>query len=208
MIVAGAKGFAVQVHDVLFRSKENKQLVFFDDVSHDLPDQFLGHYAILRNETEVRNYMKSNNDNRFILGIGNPKHRRLLYEKFVKWGGAPYTVVADNALIGNFQVEIGKGTCILSNSIVESTVKIGRGSLVNLGVTITHNTEIGEFCEISPGALILGHVRIGNEVFLGAGSVIVPKITIGNNSIIGAGAIVTKDVAANTVVVGNPAKPR
>jgi sugar O-acyltransferase (sialic acid O-acetyltransferase NeuD family) len=208
MIIVGAKGFAVQIHDVLFRSSVDKRFVFFDDISTDLPAKFLGEYAILRAEDEVKNYMWTNGDNRFVLGIGNPKIRRVLFEKFIKWGGVPYTIIADNALVGNFQTEIREGVCILSNSVVESTVKIGLGTLINLNVTITHGSQIGKFCEISPGVLVLGNCIIGDEVFLGAGSVILPKRKIGNNVIIGAGAVVTKDVPDNNVVVGIPAKPR
>ena len=42
---------------------------------------------------------------------------------------------------------------------------------------------------------------------IGAGSVIVCGVTIGEGAMVGAGSVVTKDVPANTLVVGNPAKP-
>lgn len=42
-------------------------------------------------------------------------------------------------------------------------------------------------------------------MYVGAGVIILAGITIGDNAVIGAGSIVTKNVAANTVVVGNPA---
>lgn len=48
-------------------------------------------------------------------------------------------------------------------------------------------------------------ISIGNNVWVGAGVIILAGITIGDNAVIGAGSIVTKNVAANTVVVGNPA---
>ena len=41
---------------------------------------------------------------------------------------------------------------------------------------------------------------------IGSGSVILPGLTIGRGSLIGGGSVVTKDVAANTIVVGNPAR--
>ena len=49
-------------------------------------------------------------------------------------------------------------------------------------------------------------VTIGNNVWLGGSSVIAPGVTIGDNSVIAAGAVVVKDVPANVVVGGNPAK--
>lgn len=49
-------------------------------------------------------------------------------------------------------------------------------------------------------------VKIGSNVWIGGHSTILPGVTIGNNSIIGAGSLVNKDVPANVVVAGNPAK--
>jgi maltose O-acetyltransferase len=43
-------------------------------------------------------------------------------------------------------------------------------------------------------------------VWLGGGVIICPGVTIGDNSVIGAGSVVTKDVPANVVAVGNPAR--
>jgi acetyltransferase-like isoleucine patch superfamily enzyme len=49
-------------------------------------------------------------------------------------------------------------------------------------------------------------VVIGNNVFIGVNSVIWKGVTIGDNSVIGANSLVTKDVPANTIYGGNPAK--
>lgn len=49
-------------------------------------------------------------------------------------------------------------------------------------------------------------VTIGRNVWIGGQAVILPGITIGDNSVIGANSVVTKDVPANVVVAGNPAK--
>jgi acetyltransferase-like isoleucine patch superfamily enzyme len=50
-------------------------------------------------------------------------------------------------------------------------------------------------------------VRIGDGVMLNAGCVITAGVTIGDRASIGANAVVTRDVPANTVVAGNPARP-
>jgi len=50
-------------------------------------------------------------------------------------------------------------------------------------------------------------VRIGDHVWIGASAIILKGVTIGDNSVVAAGAVVTKDVPANTLVVGAPAVP-
>lgn len=49
-------------------------------------------------------------------------------------------------------------------------------------------------------------INVGNEVWIGGNSVILPGVTIGDNSVVGAGSVVTKDVPADVVVAGNPAR--
>ena len=49
-------------------------------------------------------------------------------------------------------------------------------------------------------------VKIGNNVWLGEGVIVMPGVTIGDGCVIGAHSIVNKDIPANTVAVGSPAK--
>ena len=55
-------------------------------------------------------------------------------------------------------------------------------------------------------ALICKTIHVKKNVWIGAGAMILPGVTIGENAVVAGGAIVTKDVEANTVVGGNPAK--
>lgn len=52
----------------------------------------------------------------------------------------------------------------------------------------------------------IGRVDIGDNVFVGADTVVLPGVSIGDNSIIGANSTVTKNIPANVVAAGNPAK--
>jgi len=49
-------------------------------------------------------------------------------------------------------------------------------------------------------------ITIGDNVWLGGGAIVLPGVTIGENTVVGAGAVVTKDLPADVVAVGNPAR--
>lgn len=49
-------------------------------------------------------------------------------------------------------------------------------------------------------------ITIGDNVWLGGGAIVLPGVTIGENTVVGAGAVVSRDLPANVVAVGNPAR--
>jgi maltose O-acetyltransferase len=49
-------------------------------------------------------------------------------------------------------------------------------------------------------------IVIGDNVWLGGGVIVCPGVTIGEDTVVGAGAVVTRDLPANVVAVGNPAR--
>lgn len=49
-------------------------------------------------------------------------------------------------------------------------------------------------------------IAIGNNVWLGGGVIVLPGVSIGENTVVGAGAVVTRDLPANVIAVGNPAR--
>ena len=206
MLIVGAKGFAKEILTVIFNDYPTEELVFFDDVSEKSPVSLYECYPILHSAEAAKHYLQKI-DNRFVLGIGNPKLRRNLSDKFKQLGGKTTSIISQNAFVGKFGNQIAVGTCVLTNVIIEADNRIGEGCLLHVGTFVSHDTEIGKFCEISPFAKLLGGVEIGNGCSLGTGCVILPKVKLGNNVIVGANAVVSKNVPDNTVVVGVPAKP-
>jgi maltose O-acetyltransferase len=49
-------------------------------------------------------------------------------------------------------------------------------------------------------------IVIEDNVWIGGGAILLPGVTIGRNAVVGAGSVVPRNVAANTIVAGNPAK--
>lgn len=204
MIIIGAKGHAKEILDLFENQNRIENLFFFDDYSKDLPKILFDKFKIIKTENEVKEIFKQ--DNKFALGLGGVLNRKILFEKFIKLGGNPFSVISNNTTIGSYNVFLGKGLNIMHNVSVFNDVTIGNGTLLNSFVSVHHDCEIGQFCEISPGARILGRVKIGKYTSIGSNAVILPDVVVGNNVTIGAGAVVTKNTDDNATYVGIPAK--
>lgn len=204
MLIVGAKGFAKEVLETIYNTETLNNLVFFDDVNKDIPDKLFNKFPIIKSLYDAQEYFNTV-DKKFTLGLGNPILRKRLMDKFIALNAILTTTISKNAVIGNYDVEIGNGTNILDNAIISNSVSIGICCIVYFNSIITHDVKVGNFVEISPGAKLLGRSSVGNYSQIGSNSVILPDIVVGNNVIVGAGAVVTKNVPDNSVVSGVPA---
>jgi UDP-2-acetamido-3-amino-2,3-dideoxy-glucuronate N-acetyltransferase len=123
-----------------------------------------------------------------------------------------YTIVLPGATIGN--------NCnINSHCFIENDVQVGNYVTIKCGVYLWDGISIEDNVQIGPNVnftndkyprskqpFLLQRTLIKINASIGAGATILGGVTIGENSMIGAGSVVTKDVPANELWVGNPAK--
>lgn len=141
---------------------------------------------------------------------------RNLPRKIIRWLGAHHPDNKTRKLFFEMtNVVIGEGTVINPNFVIsdgyEPLLKIGKRVAISPNVTIIcesepNNSLLQEDYYVKSNLVCRKQVVIEDDVWIGSNAVILPGVTVGTKSIIGAGAVVIKDVPANTIVAGIPAR--
>ncbi len=194
MIVYGASGQGKVIMDII-DSINSESIDFIIDDNPEIIE--LQDYKVKHQITAEMS------DKKFVLAVGNNKIRKDLSQRLI--GEFCKPIIHPSATVGKY-VEIGKGTVLMANAILNPSVIIGNHCIINTGAIIEHDVELRDFVHISPGAIITGNVSIGEGTHIGAGATIIPGIKIGNWVTVGAGSVVINDIPDYSVVVGNPGK--
>ena len=106
-----------------------------------------------------------------------------------------------------YNIHLGEKVYFNVNCVVLDAAKVTIGSNVFIGpgvhiYTATHPTNAVERQTVE----FAKPVSIGNDCWIGGNAIIFSGVTIGDGCTIGAGSVVTKDIPANSLAVGNPAK--
>ncbi|MGW6282266.1 acyltransferase [Kribbella sp. NPDC055071] len=133
--------------------------------------------------------------------------------------------VAESAAVYCDELRLGERSYIAAHAYVTGQIVLGSDSTINPFTTVRGRVTIGDGVRIGAHTSILAfnhgtepgrpifqqpHTAVGitiaDDVWIGSNVTILDGVTIGPHSIIGAGAVVTKDVPANTIAAGNPAR--
>jgi maltose O-acetyltransferase len=107
-----------------------------------------------------------------------------------------------------YQIHVGARTFVNFGLVALDVGRIAIGDDVQIGpnvqlLTPTHPTDP----EARRSKIEAAEpITIGDNVWLGGGVIVCPGVTIGENTVVGAGAVVVRDLPANVVAVGNPAR--
>lgn len=123
--------------------------------------------------------------------------------------------IGENSKIGAFveiqkNATVGKNCKVSSHSFICEGVRIEDNVFVGHGVTFINDsypratTDDGQLQTEQDWKVERTVVKRGASI--GSGATVLSKVTIGENAIVGAGSVVTKDVPANAIVAGNPAR--
>lgn len=137
-----------------------------------------------------------------------PQERRRLLDELLGAVGADTEIRPPMFCDYGYQTHIGAHTFINFGLMALDVARITIGDDVQIGpnvalLTPTHPVAAAPRRAKWEAAL---PITIGDNVWLGGGVVVLPGVSIGANSVVGAGTVVTRDLPANVIAVGNPAR--
>lgn len=157
---------------------------YFDDY-HNIGNVIAG-LPVLGSTEDI--ITKKDKFDSIVIGIGY-KHfnvRKQLYEWLVAENIHRQNIIDKRAIVDE-TAEVGDGSIVMSNVILDKGVQIGANVFVNIGSTIAHDSFIGNHSFVAPRVAIAGFTRIGECNFLGINSTIIDNITTVDNVFIGGG---------------------
>ena len=168
-------------------------------------------YIVAGSEAHMHMHEASERARRITVEMNNTYHSaEELKELFSKLTGQ--SVGEGFSLFPPFYADYGQNITVGKNVFINSGccfqdqggIEIGNNVLIGQQVviaTLNHDLSPEKRANMLPAP-----VKIGNDVWVGAHATILSGVTVGDGAVIAAGAVVTKDVPANTVVGGVPAK--
>jgi sugar O-acyltransferase (sialic acid O-acetyltransferase NeuD family) len=179
-------------------------LVFVDD--NPPAEQLNGHRVL----TYAQWLAEPAESHHISLAIANSAVRAKLAERCTADGVGFFEARAAN-VVELDDVQIGPGAVLCPFVTLTSNIKIGQQFHANLYSYVEHDCVIGDFVTFAPGVKCNGNVVVEDHAYIGTGAVLKQgkpgePLVIGRGAVVGMGAVVTKNVAAGTTVVGNPAR--
>ena len=147
----------------------------------------------------------SPDETRFVITIGEPKFRREAFDRMVEAGYRGARLVHPSAIISP-DAQLGEGAAVGPGVFIGSLARVGKNFYAAKGAAVGHDAVIGDHTRIGVNAFIGGHTIVGENVFIGSGAMLKDRIRVGDFSVVAIGSAVFIDVAANTTVMGNPAR--
>ena len=188
IIVIGGGGHARSVIDVLETEGKYKIAGIVDN---NIPVGIkVFDYEVIGNDNDLKKLREKYEY--AVIGVGQiktPKIRIKLFETLKGFNFKLPVIVSPRAYVSKY-AEIGEGTVVMHDVLVNSNAKIGKNCIINTKALIEHDCIIEDNCHISTGVIINGGVKVGKNTFIGSGTVTREGIVIKPESFIKAGSLV------------------
>ena len=146
-------------------------------------------YKIVGTDRDIGNYVNQGHEFLITVGqIGNPVIRKKIYALLQENKAKLATIISPRSYVSK-HAEIGKGTIVMHDAVVNAAASIGDNCIVNSKALIEHDAVIENFCHVSTAAVINGGVTLKEGVFFGSNAVCKEEVVVGNNDFVKAGSV-------------------
>ena len=146
-------------------------------------------------------------EDRFLVAIGDPDIHRLLTEQIAQRGGRFLTLLHPQAYVAP-TASFGAGTIVAPFAFVGPHAGIASHVVLNIYASVGHDARIGVHTIFAHYATVNGHVVVESEVLLGTHATVTARKYVGHAAKISAGSVVYQDVPSRALAFGNPTKTR
>lgn len=145
----------------------------------------------------------------FVVGVGDPKVKRILVAKAMDAYLKPATTIIHPAATVSPDAVIGRGGVIFPGCVVSYGAVLRDYVTMNFGSIAGHGSYVDDHCSLHTHAVIAGNVRLGAGTMIGMNAAVRDGVRLGPDTTVGMGAAVVKDCTrTGQVLMGVPARER
>lgn len=206
VILVGAGAQAKYAQEI-YRHYPDRKVIGMIDVM-DNPDYWgrvIDRATVLGNLSVLESLIAQGQVDAALICTGNTAQKEQLWQWVRRLGLEMINAIHPQAVIAS-TAELGTGVIVNACAVIQPFARIGHGVMIHAGAIVEHDSVVGDFANLAPGSRLAGWVHVGKRATIFTGASIIPQITIGDDAVVGAGTVVIRDVAAETTVVGVPAR--
>lgn len=152
LLIVGAGGHGRCCLDI---AKESYEDISFVD---DHIEGMICHHPVVGKLENIKEQYQEYQD--IFIAIGDNHLRKQISEQAEKIGYSVVTLISIRASVSNY-AEVGSGSVIFPEAVIESGAKITKGSIIAAGSIVNHDVEIKDFCLINTGSIIRPNSIVG-----------------------------------------------
>lgn len=185
IILIGGGGHCKSCIDVIEQQRKY-QIAGIVDMPEKLHQKVLG-YEVIAIDDDLQRL--ANEYENFLITLCHAKSlgKRIKIFQTLKALGVKLPVIISPLAYVSKHTEIGDGTIIMHNTLINAGVKIGINCIINSKALIEHDAIIGDHCHITTGTIINGESIILSKTFVESNAMTKEYVEIGEQAVIGVG---------------------
>ncbi len=203
LYIYGSGSTGCEIVDIVRRINSNdmkwNKVLFIDDFREE--QEWYG-IPVLNFEA----MLCDNSDYECVIALGEPKHRKKLYQD-IKGRNIKLATIIDPGAVVSTTAIFGEGVIVFPFTFISCNTRIDDNVMLEIGVIIGHDIFIGKHSVISSTSVLGGRVSVGECGFIGLNSTVREDVKIGSSCVVSMGSSVFHNVEDHLVVMGNPARP-